>query len=105
MNNGTYPKFIHYAAHAETLAQFFDGFGLHKLGRSFPSSALIIEFVTINKQLAVRFVYYDGETQKESVVQWSSDQTKNFITLGDFVSKISTRVSMITNGEASYNLT
>lgn len=37
-------KFIHYAAHAETLAMFFDGLNLHQVVRSPPASALFLEF-------------------------------------------------------------
>jgi hypothetical protein len=43
-----FPKFIHYAAHAETLAQFFDGLELHKIDRSPAGSALFIEFIKVH---------------------------------------------------------
>lgn len=63
-------KFTHYAAHAETLSQFFDGLGLHQKGRSFPSSAIIFEFLKQSGTgLSVRLNYYDGETQEESVLR------------------------------------
>lgn len=55
-------KFIHYAAHAETLSQFFDGIGLHRKGRSFPASAMIFEFVIKEEKVWVRLMYYNGET-------------------------------------------
>jgi len=65
------PKFIHYAAHAETLAVFFDGLAIHRPTRSFPASAMMIEFVrnTSNNALGVKLIYYNGENRTESVLR------------------------------------
>lgn len=65
------PKFVHYAAHAETLAVFFDGLEIHRAVRSFPSSALIIEFAnnTLTGALSAKLIYYDGQTRKEQTLK------------------------------------
>ena len=70
MSHEDLPKFLHYSAHAETLSMFFEGLGIHRLGRSFPSSALIFEFLKIDGiHPAVRILYYDGETQQEEIIK------------------------------------
>lgn len=93
------PKFIHYAAHAETLAKFFDGLGIHRPVRTFPSSALIIEFFVDNHQLEgllgkslnIRLNYYDGETQTEEVIRVPT-QTEDHLTYESFRAYIQSRL-------------
>ena len=91
------PKFIHYAAHAETLSQFFDGLGIHRLGRSFPSSAIIFEFLkvtTLNVVTpAVRMVFYDGETQREDILRFPG-QTQDVLSMEVFARKIIDRLNL-----------
>lgn len=52
-----HPKFMHYASHAETLAMFFDGLGIHRVTRSPPASALFIEFLKENDEYYVRMYF------------------------------------------------
>lgn len=48
---------MHYAAHAETLAQFFDGLGMHHPQRVNPAASIFFEFLKIESVPSVR-VYY-----------------------------------------------
>lgn len=98
--NGTLPneditrhKFVHYAAHAETLAQFFDGLGIHKTGRSFPSSALILEFYQRAEDggLYVSLNYYDGEKQTFSILKMPG-QAADSLNVNDFAALVDARI-------------
>jgi hypothetical protein len=85
-------KFTHFAAHAETLSQFFDGLGLHQRGRSFPSSAMIFEFLKLsNSTLAVRLLYWEAVTQSESVLHFPG-QVTDFLTLETFQNIVQNRL-------------
>ena len=53
-----FPKFIHYAAHAETLTVFLEGLGILRLTRVPPGGALFVEFVRINGTVHLRFLLY-----------------------------------------------
>lgn len=53
-----FPKFIHYAAHAETLGVFLEGLGIRRVTRVPPGGALFIEFVKREGKLHVRFYLY-----------------------------------------------
>lgn len=65
------PKFIHYAGHAETLSDFFEGLGLHKIQRSYPSSAFFVEYlINSNDTLAIRMFFKDGETGAENILRF-----------------------------------
>ena len=48
LKNKKLPKFIHYAAHAETLSDFFEGTALHQIQRQYPASAFFFEFILQN---------------------------------------------------------
>lgn len=65
------PKFIHYAAHAETLSQLLEGLELHRFTRGYPSSALFIEFLEdkAEKTIHVKISFHNGETQEEGVLR------------------------------------
>lgn len=56
-----FPKFIHYAAHAETLSLFYEALGLHRPDRADPAEALLIEFVKRSGKHLVRFVQKNSE--------------------------------------------
>lgn len=87
-------KFTHYAAHAETLSQFFDGLGLHQRGRSFPSSAMIFEFLKLsNNTLALRLLYWEAGTQSESVLKFPGQLT-DFLTLDTFLTIVQNRLEL-----------
>lgn len=43
-----FPKFIHYAAHAETLGAFLEALGVRKVNRVAPGGALFVEFLRVN---------------------------------------------------------
>ena len=64
------PKMIHYAAHAETLAAFFDGLGIHRTVRSFPGSALFFEFVKSGSSIIVKMYYFDGDKRQEETIKF-----------------------------------
>jgi hypothetical protein len=63
-----FPKFIHYAAHAETLGVFLEALGIRRVSRVPPAGALFIEFVRVAEegtkevspdQLYLRFYLYN----------------------------------------------
>jgi hypothetical protein len=56
----TFPKFIHYAAHAETLATMFEGLGLHRKTRVSAGSSLFIEFISDRSEYFIRIYELDG---------------------------------------------
>ena len=61
------PKFIHYAAHAETLAQFFDGLDLHRATRVPAGSAMFIEFLKEQEEYYVRLYFKPSVTTEEHI--------------------------------------
>lgn len=69
-----FPKFIHYAAHAETLAVFLEALGIRRITRVPPGGALFIEFVRLYKegesinpsQLHLRFYLYNDLDHKQN---------------------------------------
>ncbi len=63
--NRYFPKFIHYCGHAETLADFFDALGMHRVQRSLPASSFLIEFFSVNDQNQVRFKYLSSDSNQE----------------------------------------
>lgn len=72
------PKYIHYAAHAETLSEIFESLDITRIGRSFPSSAIILHFLegpSPQDFPLVRLKYYDGETQVYSTLRIPGQET------------------------------
>lgn len=60
------PKYMHFAGHAETLSEIFESLDITRVGRSFPSSAIILEFLEAASPTEfplVRLKFYDGEKQ------------------------------------------
>jgi hypothetical protein len=51
-----FPKFIHYAAHAETLSLFYEALGLHRPDRADPAEAFFIEYFKEDDKYYVRMV-------------------------------------------------
>ena len=52
-----FPKFVHYASHAETLAVFFEALGIHKVDRAPAASAIFLEFLKEDDKFFVRAIY------------------------------------------------
>ena len=63
------PKFVHYAAHAETLSLFFEGLGFHKVDRVAPAAAFFIEFFRKDKEHYVR-IYFKNDVDHEEVIKF-----------------------------------
>ena len=87
------PKFIHYAAHAETLSEMFEALDIERAGRSFPSSAIFFEFVATGplKFPEVRLQFYDGGSQKVEPLNLPGQKTAT-IPLLDFAEYILERL-------------
>jgi hypothetical protein len=70
-----FPKFIHYAAHAETLGNFLEALGIRRITRVPPSGSLFIEFVRrypesdkAKSELYLRFyLYNDLDFKKQPI--------------------------------------
>ncbi|CDW91251.1 histidine acid phosphatase family protein [Stylonychia lemnae] len=88
------PKMIHYAAHAETIAAFFDGLGIHRTVRSFPGSALFFEFVKVDGKLNIRMYYYNAQTKQEESIRFPT-QSSDKIQLMDFIAQVKSRLNQI----------
>jgi len=83
---------IHYAGHAETLAAFFDGMGIHRTVRSFPGSALFFEFIKADGKLMVRMYYFDGEKKVEETIRFPNQQSERIL-VTDFLININKRLN------------
>eukprot|EP00347_Sterkiella_histriomuscorum_P016873 403351519 len=88
------PKLIHYAAHAETLAAFFDGMGIHRVKRSFPGSALFFEFYRSSQgAMYVKLNYFNGDSRTTDPVRFPN-QTSDSLEIQDFISHLLRRTSI-----------
>jgi hypothetical protein len=73
------PKYMHYAGHAETLSEIFESLDITRVGRSFPSSAIIFEFLegaTAIDFPTVRLRFYDGEKQVYEILKLPGQQSE-----------------------------
>eukprot|EP00347_Sterkiella_histriomuscorum_P023194 403335592 len=90
---GRLPKLIHYAAHAETLAAFFDGLGIHRVKRSFPGSALFFEIYKNSQDaIYVKLNYFHGDNRTVDVVKFPNQQ-EDTLSLSDFMNNLQKRLS------------
>jgi len=94
-----FPKFIHYAAHAETLGVFLEGLGIRRVTRVPPGGALFIEFVKRQGQVYVRFYLYGDvdnyQSEPHLIKELRLPGTKNgeLISGKDFVSYLKGRLA------------
>jgi hypothetical protein len=70
-----FPKFIHYAAHAETLGTFLEALGIRRITRVPPAGAFFIEFVRRypkgekeKSELYLRFYLYNDRDFNKNLV-------------------------------------
>ncbi|CDW86220.1 esophageal gland cell secretory protein 21 [Stylonychia lemnae] len=85
-----FPKFIHYAAHAETLSLFTEGLGMHSPKRAQPGSALFIEFYRgDDAQSYVRF-FIKNENEAEQFIKpsWQKNDKATTQELYDYILSI-----------------
>ncbi len=68
-----FPKFIHYAAHAETLSLFYEGLGIHRPVRADPGEALFFEFFKEDGQHYVRLIQ---KNSKETIIKLIEEHDK-----------------------------
>jgi hypothetical protein len=94
LSSSRLPKFIHYAGHAETLSDIFEGLGLHTIQRKYPASAFFVEYL-LQKDgtLAVRMFIKDGDTGNETISRFPG-QTDDTIPISQFSDYLSKRLDM-----------